>query len=66
MGCSYGPPPKGRRSKRKSLAVLDIEALAREAYESSKLKVQAERKVTKEPKKATESEEEAAFSTDAE
>ena len=36
----------------KSLTVLDIEDLTREAYMNSKLKVEAKRKVTKEPKKA--------------
>ena len=41
--------------------VFDIEDLTKEAYANLKLKVEAKRKVTKEPKKAMEIEEEVAF-----
>mgnify|MGYP000294139890 CR=1 FL=1 len=39
-------------ARNRSVAVLDIKALVREAYKSSKLKVEAERKVKKEPTEA--------------
>ena len=42
-------PYQLKAPKREGSAVLDIEALLKEAYESSKLKVEAERKDTKEP-----------------